>query len=112
MVCRVEQAIQQGRLPTLAAELRAELASLSAADYSGHTLLQLKKQALVMDLLHYCQVVDMLVAENGGAGVGAVSDWTWQRQLRYYQVQVGAYSGRSLCLSMCPVLDMNIGVFR
>ena len=41
---RVERAVEAHVLPTLAQELRSELAVLATADYSGHSLLQMKKQ--------------------------------------------------------------------
>ena len=42
---RAEAAIASGHLPRLAGDLRARLAALAAADYSGDALLQAKKQA-------------------------------------------------------------------
>lgn len=43
--CRAEAAIKDGSLPRLASDLRAQLAALAKADYSGQALLQAKKQA-------------------------------------------------------------------
>lgn len=91
--CRVERAIADRSLPQLAAELRSELAALSAADYSGHRLLSLKKQALVLDLLHYCRLAEELAE----APPGASRDWQWARQLRYYADTVRVPAGAEWC---------------
>lgn len=42
--CSAEAAIKTGSLPRLAGDLRGQLASLARTDYSGHALLQAKKQ--------------------------------------------------------------------
>ena len=42
---RAEAAITSGGLDRLAADLRSQLAQLARADYTGHALLQAKKQA-------------------------------------------------------------------
>jgi dynein heavy chain 2 len=40
--------------------VRATLAALAGADYTGQALLQLKKQALVLDLIHQLEVAEYL----------------------------------------------------
>jgi hypothetical protein len=90
--CRVEAAISAGTLHQLASQLRQELAALAAKDYSGNALLQTKKQSLIIDLMHSCNVVEGLLApEASGAGAAGFverptnpKDWAWLRQLRYY----------------------------
>lgn len=90
--CRVEAAISSGTLPQLASQLRQELAALAAKDYSSNALLQTKKQSLIIDLMHSCNVVEGLLApEASGAGAAGFverptspKDWAWSRQLRYY----------------------------
>lgn len=89
---RVEAAISSGTLPQLASQLRQELAALAAKDYSSNALLQTKKQSLIIDLMHSCNVVEgLLVPEASGAGAAGFverpsspKDWAWSRQLRYY----------------------------
>lgn len=89
---RVESAIQSGSLPQLAAQLRQELAALAAKDYSSNSLLQTKKQSLIIDMMHSCNVVEALLAPEGGpagapehAGLPtSPKDWAWARQLKYY----------------------------
>jgi hypothetical protein len=90
--CRVEAAISSGTLPQLATQLRQELAALAAKDYSSNALLQTKKQSLIIDLMHSCNVVEGLLApEASGSGAAGFverptspKDWAWSRQLRYY----------------------------
>eukprot|EP00879_Flechtneria_rotunda_P022050 GHRR01023264.1.p1 GENE.GHRR01023264.1~~GHRR01023264.1.p1 ORF type:complete len:267 (+),score=88.06 GHRR01023264.1:122-802(+) len=84
---RVEAAIRSGSLPQLAAELRQELAALSTKQYSTHNLLQLKKQALIIDLMHSCDVVEGLLAGDGSGPPTSTEDWAWSKQLRYYAMQ-------------------------
>ena len=40
--------------------VRSALETVAGADYTGQALLQLKKQALVLDLIHYLDVVEYL----------------------------------------------------
>lgn len=100
--CRAEAAICNGTLQQLAVELRQELAALSSKDYSGHSLLQLKKQGLIIDLMHSCDVVEgLLGSSNGQRPPTSPEDWAWARQLRYYSTQVG--STVRLTARPCPV---------
>lgn len=88
----MEVAITSGSLPKLATQLRQELAALAATDYSSNGLLQLKKQSLIIDMMHSCNVVEGLLAPEDGPGGTAgpaaaptsTKDWAWSRQLRYY----------------------------
>lgn len=83
----MESAIAAGALRQLAAELRGELAALSARDVGGNALLQLRKQSLIVDQMHACDVVEGLLDAKGGPPASA-ADWGWARQLRYYLEQV------------------------
>jgi hypothetical protein len=119
--CRVESAIRSGKLQQLSSELRQELAALSARDCSCSSLLQLKKQGLIIDLMHACDVVEGLL--GGGSGsAGAVGsdnvprspeDWAWAKQLRYYAAQVcffgaGASGSWYMCLqTQCMHADLH-----
>jgi hypothetical protein len=47
-------------LPQVRSGLSSLLSRLAAADYTGVALLQLKKQALIIDLIHYLDVIDQL----------------------------------------------------
>ncbi len=75
-----------GGLSKLVADMRAQLTKLTQSDFTGHHLLQLKKQALVLDFIHYCDVAEAL-AKDKTAGVG---EWGWTRQLRYYHRAEGS----------------------
>lgn len=90
-----EKAIMGNSLPTLQKQLSGELMALSRADYTGHHMLQLKKQALVMDYIHYLDVVDYLITSRPAA----LTDWAWSRQLRYYKQEVGPRRDRILRLN-------------
>ena len=46
-------------------------------------MLRLKLKALVLDVIHMIEVVDLLMDAN----VSDLGDWLWQKQLRYYVVQ-------------------------
>jgi hypothetical protein len=82
----VESAIQSGTLSQLATALQGELARLSATDCSSQVVLQLKKQGLIIDLMHQCDVAEQLAALQPSKA----SDWEWSRQLRFYGSQASA----------------------
>jgi hypothetical protein len=63
--------------------MRGELARLSATDCSSQVVLQLKKQGLIIDLMHQCDVAEQLAALQPSKA----SDWEWSRQLRFYGSQ-------------------------
>lgn len=87
----VEGALQRGgasAVSKLLADVRGQLQRLAGSDYTGFTLLQLKKQALVLDFIHYVDVCEQLIK----AQVASNADWAWRRQLRYYAVQDGRVS--------------------
>ncbi len=42
-------------------DVNNSLTRLASTDYTGATLLQLKKQALIIDLIHYVDVTDQLI---------------------------------------------------
>ena len=75
-------------MDTLQKMLRNVLEKYTSVDYSRSTdssLLELKYKALIMDIIHYIDVVDQLLAEN----CKNLGDWTWQRQLRFYMDKSG-----------------------
>ncbi|DBA90074.1 TPA: hypothetical protein ACH3X2_004335 [Trebouxia sp. C0005] len=78
---QAEQAIEAGKLSSLQAELKQQLAEYTAADWEGYRVMQLKIQALVLDLIHHIDVVEALISER----VSSSDDWGWVKQLRYYR---------------------------
>lgn len=58
---KAESAIQRNSLPALQKELRGQLQEYTAADYTGYRVMQLKIQALVLDLIHNIEIVDQLL---------------------------------------------------
>ncbi|GFH23298.1 uncharacterized protein HaLaN_20892 [Haematococcus lacustris] len=79
----VESALQSGGskgLSKVRGEVADALQRLAASDYTGSLLLQLKKQAMVIDLIHYQDIMDQLLQDKASS----TADWVWARQLRYY----------------------------
>lgn len=101
-ICRVEVAISSGTLHQLATALRQELAALAAKDYSNNSLLQQKKQSLIIDMMHSCNVVEglLLPEDTAARAAGPVGvptcpkDWAWARQLKYYADAVSVFPKR------------------
>nr|BBC28429.1 cytoplasmic dynein 1b heavy chain [Yamagishiella unicocca] len=85
---KAELALKAGPsgLAKLVTEMRAQLQKMCVSDFTGHHLLQLKKQALVLDFIHYCDVAELLVADK----VTGSTEWGWTRQLRYYHRAEGS----------------------
>ena len=77
--------MQANSLPQLQAQLNEQLKEYISADVRGHTVVRLKIQSLILDLLHNRDVADLLVAN----GTSSCSDWTWSKQLRYYAPRDG-----------------------
>ena len=51
-------------------------------DQAEARVLRLKLKALILDVIHMIEVVDALIA----ADTAALTEWMWQKQLRYYVV--------------------------
>ncbi|KAG2426397.1 hypothetical protein HYH02_014824 [Chlamydomonas schloesseri] len=85
---KAEVALKAGSsgLAKLVTEMRAQLMKLTGSDFTGHHLLQLKKQALVLDFIHYCDVAEYLAKDK----VAGTTEWGWTRQLRYYHRAEGS----------------------
>lgn len=79
---RCESAINIGKngLIQLKAELNQQLEDLTSTDASDDNLLDLKIKALVLDLIHNIEVVELFIASD----IKSTSDWLWQKQLRFY----------------------------
>ena len=85
---KAEKAISEGSLDSLHRQLKTVLDKYTSVDYtksSDSNLLDLKLKALIMDVIHYIDVVEQLLNEN----CRAPSDWPWQRQLRFYMNKTG-----------------------
>ncbi|CUG87914.1 dynein heavy chain, putative [Bodo saltans] len=71
----------QGEMKKHRANLQAQLRELTAFSASNtDAVMELKLKALIMDLIHNIEVVDMLIANN----VDKETDWLWRKQLRFY----------------------------
>ena len=75
-----ERAIAKRGLEQYHAVLRGKLAELTGIDSTNDKLLRAKVKVMVLDLIHNIDVVEQLQR----ARVTAVTDWQWQKQLRYY----------------------------
>lgn len=63
--------------------LKTVLDKYTSVDYgksSDGALLELKYKALIMDIIHYIDVVEQLLSEQ----CRNPADWPWQRQLKFY----------------------------
>ena len=80
---RCEQAIDSGKLHIFKNDLESRLEGYTSTDISGDgseaSVLELKLKALILDLIHFVDVVDQLQKEN----VRNRNDWIWQNQLRF-----------------------------
>mmetsp|Transcript_17017 Transcript_17017/g.54247 ORF Transcript_17017/g.54247 Transcript_17017/m.54247 type:complete len:3325 (+) Transcript_17017:156-10130(+) len=85
-----EQAISQGTLAALHAELSQQLAGYTKVKTEGYHVLQLKIKSLVLDLIHNIDIVDQLMKNQ----VSSTGDWVWSKQLRYYALKGGQSSVR------------------
>lgn len=77
----------------------SRLAAITAHDLSARRLPQLKVSALVLDVIHHRDVAATLAADRAGA----VSDWVWQRQLRYYARAGTGAGAAAMQVSVCMV---------
>ena len=66
-------------LAKLTKNLTAKLSQYTAIDISGDKMLQLKIQALILDVIHHLDVLEDLTANK----VSSLDDWFWSKQLRY-----------------------------
>ena len=83
---KCEEALRNSRLHTLKTELEAQLESYTATEINHEssdvdaTVLELKLKALILDTIHFIDVVEQLQKDNAKS----VEDWAWQKQLRFY----------------------------
>ncbi|VEN39261.1 unnamed protein product [Callosobruchus maculatus] len=89
---KCEQAISSMTLPPLLAKYKTQLVHYSSLELnSGQStsesdnVLTIKLKALLLDTIHYITVLEELINNN----VSKLSDWVWQKQLRYYVNSAG-----------------------
>ncbi|XP_056634261.1 cytoplasmic dynein 2 heavy chain 1 [Diorhabda sublineata] len=90
---KCEQAISSMTIPTLLTKYKNQLEHYSSLELhhsqekgtEGDNVLELKLKALLLDTIHHITVLGELMENN----VTKVSEWTWQKQLRYYNNSVG-----------------------
>lgn len=90
----VVAALPNNTLKGFREQLIKELEEFTASDWSGYRVMQIKVQALVMDLIHQIDVLDQLIEQ----GVTTEDDWGWHKQLKYNQKVPKVYSPQ---LSQC-----------
>lgn len=83
---KCNHAISSGSLHSLKSELENQLEGYTSVEISGDTtkdvdahVLELKLKALILDTIHFIDIVHQLEAEN----VKTTADWIWQKQLRF-----------------------------
>ncbi|KAJ3116477.1 Cytoplasmic dynein 2 heavy chain 1 [Phlyctochytrium bullatum] len=85
---KCETALSKGSLAALQAELHSQLDKYTAYDTSKlddplqRHVTELKIKSLILDVIHFIDVVQQLIDSKSSS----VTDWSWQRQLRFYQV--------------------------
>ena len=81
---KTEEAIRDatnGGLKKHRANLQAQLRELTSFSATNtDSVMELKLKALIMDLIHSIEVVDLLMRNN----IDKETDWLWRKQLRFY----------------------------
>lgn len=72
-------AISHNSLHDLKDQLRSQLIEYTQSNWSGYRVMQLKVQCLIMDTIHYLDVVNQLIDKR----VESEDDWIWNKQLKY-----------------------------
>lgn len=72
-------AILHNSLHELKDQLQAQLIQYTQSNWSGYRVMQLKVQCLIMDLIHYLDIVNQLIDHR----VAIEDDWIWNKQLKY-----------------------------
>ncbi|XP_071452948.1 cytoplasmic dynein 2 heavy chain 1 [Hetaerina americana] len=94
---RCERSIMDGSLPSLLSSLKAKIDAYTKLNVSkkthandekpGHiSLYNIKIKALLLDIIHFLGIVEELIA----AGTTLLSQWAWQKQLRFYSRKDGS----------------------
>lgn len=83
---RCEESIRSNKLPVFKAELKAELDTYTGVtihkDHPKPKVLELKLKDLILDLIHQIETVEYLMSQK----ITSVTDFAWQKQLRYSTV--------------------------
>ncbi|KAI8844037.1 dynein heavy chain and region D6 of dynein motor-domain-containing protein [Chytriomyces cf. hyalinus JEL632] len=80
------EAIKKGTLSQLSRDLKANLEkytsfnAMTIDDASERKVMDIKVKSMILDVIHFIDVVEQLQK----AGIASISDWEWQRQLRFY----------------------------
>lgn len=82
---RCEKSLCEGNLPVLKKQLVAQLEAYTTNDSTVDTVdvsvvWELKLKALILDVIHMIEVVDLLVEKK----IVSLNDWYWQKQIRSY----------------------------
>eukprot|EP00796_Vickermania_ingenoplastis_P004422 gene4422-3221_t len=87
---KTEEAIKEskvGALKTHKSNLQNQLRELNVfAGRNSDPLIGIKLKAVIMDLIHNIEVVDLLIKNN----VDKETDWLWRKQLRFYLDNTGS----------------------
>ena len=75
---RCEKAISSNGLSVLMKQYKDHLSAYTDYNREEHVI-SLKRQALVMDIIHYIDIIEQL----SSAHCRSPNDWIWQKQLRY-----------------------------
>jgi hypothetical protein len=82
-------------------ELSAQLEAYTSADVGADAVvLDLTLKALIFDVIHMIEIVDLLIRDN----IDSLQAWAWQKQLRYYLTKKG-------CCDACCVFVIFIDPF-
>ncbi|CUG03846.1 Hypothetical protein, putative [Bodo saltans] len=76
----VEKAIPVNDLNNVLATQKQKLQALTSVSYNGNVVTELKLKALILDVIHNIEVVELLLEKK----TRNAADWWWQKQLRYY----------------------------
>nr|CAI5869002.1 unnamed protein product [Callosobruchus analis] len=89
---KCEQAISSMTLPSLLAKYKTQLNHYSSLELNSDqstsetdNVLNIKLKALLLDTIHHITVLEELI----NSSVSKLSDWVWQKQLRYYVNSAG-----------------------
>nr|XP_022905741.1 cytoplasmic dynein 2 heavy chain 1 [Onthophagus taurus] len=83
---KTEAAISNMSLPTLLTNYKSQLDFYTSTEKNESDVesqvLNLKLKASILDTIHHISVIEELINEN----VTKITDWLWQKQLRYYSI--------------------------
>ncbi|XP_042145642.1 cytoplasmic dynein 2 heavy chain 1 [Ixodes scapularis] len=75
-----EEAIERGTLPRLSEDVERQLEHYTGVELESNPVLELKLKALVLDSVHRISIIEELQEYR----TSKVTDWHWQKQLRFY----------------------------